>query len=104
MVDRGNDLAREVDRLMAKSSYCGKGKSHANKRDRLRLKLGYQWKRRHQPRFWLSVMARSRTMPLSVRRCGWFTEQRARKIIVPDLAVETTKEMNADRGVEFRLP
>ena len=33
-----------------------------------------------------------------------FTEQRARKIPVSDLDVETTKKVNADRGVEFRLP
>ncbi len=33
-----------------------------------------------------------------------FTEQRARKIPVSDLNVEATKEVNAGRGVDFRLP
>jgi hypothetical protein len=33
-----------------------------------------------------------------------FTKQRARKIRVADLDVKATKEMNADRGVEFQLP
>ena len=33
-----------------------------------------------------------------------FTEQRARKISVSDLNVEATKEVNAGRGVDFRLP
>ncbi len=33
-----------------------------------------------------------------------FTEQRARKIAVSDLDVESTKEVNAGRGVDFRLP
>jgi hypothetical protein len=33
-----------------------------------------------------------------------FTEQRARKIFVSDLDVEATKEVNAARGVEFRIP
>jgi len=33
-----------------------------------------------------------------------FTEQRARKILVSDLDVGATKKVNADRGVEFRLP
>lgn len=33
-----------------------------------------------------------------------FTEQRAHKIPVLDLDVEATKEVNDDRGVEFRLP
>jgi hypothetical protein len=33
-----------------------------------------------------------------------FTEQRARKILVSDLDVEATKEVNAARGVEFRIP
>jgi len=31
------------------------------------------------------------------------TQQRARKIPVADLGKKTTKETNADRGVEFRL-
>ena len=33
-----------------------------------------------------------------------FTEQRARKMPVSDLDVESTKEVNAGRGVDFRLP
>jgi hypothetical protein len=33
-----------------------------------------------------------------------FTVQRARKIPVSDLDLEATKEVNADRGVDFRLP
>ncbi len=33
-----------------------------------------------------------------------FTEQRARKIPVSDLNVEATKEINAGRGVDLRLP
>jgi len=33
-----------------------------------------------------------------------FTEQRARKISVSDLDVEATKEVNAGRGIDFRLP
>jgi hypothetical protein len=33
-----------------------------------------------------------------------FTEQRARKIPDSDLDVEATKEVNAGRGVDFRLP
>jgi hypothetical protein len=33
-----------------------------------------------------------------------FTERRARKILVSDLDVEVTKEVNADRGLEFRVP
>ena len=33
-----------------------------------------------------------------------FTEQRARKIAVSDLDVESTKEVNAGRGIVFRLP
>jgi hypothetical protein len=33
-----------------------------------------------------------------------FTEQRARKIPVSDLDVEATKEVNAGRGIDFRLP
>jgi hypothetical protein len=32
-----------------------------------------------------------------------FTERRARKILVSDLDVEVTKEVNADRGLEFRI-
>jgi hypothetical protein len=33
-----------------------------------------------------------------------FTQQRARKIPVSDLDVEATKEVNAGRGIDFRLP
>jgi hypothetical protein len=33
-----------------------------------------------------------------------FTEQRARKILVSDLDVGATKEVNTGRGVDFRLP
>jgi len=33
-----------------------------------------------------------------------FTQQQARKIRVADLDVKATKETNADRGVDFRLP
>ncbi len=33
-----------------------------------------------------------------------FTEQRARKVPVSDLDVEATKEVNAGRGIDFRLP
>lgn len=33
-----------------------------------------------------------------------FTEQRARKIPISDLDVEATRKVNADRGVEVRLP
>jgi hypothetical protein len=33
-----------------------------------------------------------------------FTEQRARKMPVSDLDVEATKEINAGRGVDLRLP
>src|SRR6266478_721408 len=32
------------------------------------------------------------------------TEQRARKMSIPDLDVEATRKLNADRGVEFRTP
>ncbi len=32
------------------------------------------------------------------------TEQRARKMPVSDLDVEATRKLNADRGVEFRIP
>src|SRR6266567_3484783 len=32
------------------------------------------------------------------------TEQRARKVSMSDLDVETTRKLNADRGVEFRTP
>jgi hypothetical protein len=32
------------------------------------------------------------------------TEQQARKIPISDLNVEATKKVNADRGVEIRLP
>jgi len=32
------------------------------------------------------------------------TEQRARKVSISDLDVEATRKLNADRGVEFRIP
>jgi hypothetical protein len=32
-----------------------------------------------------------------------FTVQRPRKIRISDLDVEATKEVNADRGIDFRL-
>jgi hypothetical protein len=104
--DRESDLAREIDRL----------------RDEVERMREEQWSheqaRQIAPQARASVEEKAPTVILVFRdghrseiqnfalvgQTLWvFTEQRARKIPVSDLDVETTKKVNADRGVEFRL-
>ena len=107
VMDRASDLAREVDRL-------------ANEVELMREEqVSREQARQVAPQARPSVEEKAPTTILVFRdghrsevqnyavvgQTIWlFTEQRARKIPVSDLDVETTKKVNADRGVEFPLP
>ena len=107
VMDRGSDLAREIERL-------------TNEVELMREEqVSREQVRQVAPQARPSVEEKAPTTILVFRdghrseiqnyavvgQTLWlFTEQRARKIPVSDLDVETTKKVNADRGVEFRLP
>jgi len=106
-VDREGDLAREIDRLRDEVERMREEQVSREQARQAAL----------QPR--PSVEEKTPTTILVFRdghrsevqnyaiagQTLWvFTEQRARKMPVSDLDVEATKKVNADRGVEFRLP
>jgi hypothetical protein len=107
VADRGNDLARELERL-------------TDEVERLREEQAAREQARLTPPPHRPSAEENVSTTILVFRDGhrsevrnyaivgqtlWvFTEQRARKIPISDLDVEATKKVNSDRGVEIPFP
>jgi hypothetical protein len=96
VADRDTDLAREVERL---------------RDERLSREQSRQPRTSVEEKTATTILVfrdgrRSEVQNFAiVGRTFWvFTEQRARKVPISDLDVEATSEVNAGRGVDFRLP
>jgi len=107
IVHQRSYLAGEVERLTDEVERLREGQE--------RWKESVQFQTQARP----SVAEKTPTTTLVCRSGHWsevqnyaivgqtlweFTEHRARKIPVSDLDVAATKKMNAERGIEFRLP
>ncbi len=107
VMDRGSDLAREVDRL-ANEVELMREEQVSREQARQGVLQARPPVEEKAPTTILVFRDGHRSEIQNYAVVGetlWvFTEQRARKILVSDLDVKATKKVNTDRGVEFRLP
>ena len=106
VADRGNDVARELERLTDEVERLREGEAA-----RQQAQLTPPTQRSAEENMPTTILVfrdghRSEVRNYAiVGRTLWvFTEQRARKIPVSDLDVEATKQVNADRDVEAPFP
>jgi hypothetical protein len=107
VVDRGSDLARELERLTDEVERLREEQA-AREQARLTPPPRQPSAEENVPITILVFRDGHRTEVRNYAIVGqtlWvFTEQRARKIPVSDLDVEATKKVNSNRGVEIPLP
>ena len=105
--DRESDLAREIDRLRDEVERMREEQlSHEQARQ---AALQPRPSVEDKPAPTILVFRHGRrsevqNFAIAGQTLWMLTEQRARKIPVSDLDLEATKELNAGRGVDFRLP
>jgi hypothetical protein len=106
-VDRESDLAREIDRLRDEVERMREEQLSREQARQAALQPRPSVEDRPAPTI-LVFRDGHRSEVHSFALVGqtlWvFTEQRAQKIPISNLDLEATKEVNADRGVDFRLP
>jgi hypothetical protein len=105
--DRESDLAREIDRLRDEVERMRE--EQLSREQARQAALQPRPSVEDKPAPTILVFRDGRRSEVQnfalVGQTLWvFTVQRARKIPVSDLDLEATKEVNADRGVDFRLP
>jgi hypothetical protein len=107
VADRESDLFREVDRL--RDEVRRLREEPVSREQARRAALQPRPQVEEKPPTTILVFRDGRRSEIQnyaiVGQTLWvFTERQAHKVLVTDLDVEATKNVNDDRGVEFRLP